>query len=433
MGGSIVLFIIIALLIKRGMVDGRGFTDIAKIFGGIAVFLLIISLLTSPFFWGILGLAIVGIVVAIITLSAKYSGDKRAKTYGWDSAEYQAKYSEALAMFKDMYRNQRDEAKYNRMNVTEQRVQELKEEKMAREAAGKYVDEQFMKKYGTNRTVNQANQGNRSNAANQGNRSSMGSQGGPAPAYGDPNTVTGSYGRTATQQAARHGSGMQYGAAGAAASQAMGARAREKTIKDQTRALKSSILPKSAARRTRIVRKFNEQYNLYLTDDQIKRIVDASYMSVAWKNEVEAMASKYDSVYQWLVGDTAYLRAYLKVFAVQDVTSDFPQQMQIVMDSFEEIFDYSDTISGLTLERRIEMINSKFLTNFDDITYMIAYRYLESLGLHHELGQTQINRIDGTFDDLVAKYDSMSDADVDAALAGAAPLQGSPRAGGAGQ
>ena len=93
--------------------------------------------------------------------------------------------------------------------------------------------------------------------------------------------------------------------------------------------------------------------------------------------------------------------------------------MQIVMDSFEEIFDYSDTISGISLERRIEMINSKFLTNFDDITYMIAFRYLESLGLHHELGQTQLNRIDGSLDDLMAKYDNMSTDGVDSELTGA--------------
>lgn len=412
MGGSIVLFIIIALLIKRGMIDGRGFTDIAKIFGGIAVFLLIISLLTSPLFWGILGLGVVAVIVGIITLTAKYSGDKRAEMYGWDSAEYQAKYSEAVSMFKEMYKNQRDPVKFGKMNVTQQRLQELNEEKQAREAAGKYVDEQFKKKYGTNKAANTS--GNRS--ANQGTYT--GSQGQPnrSAAQGQP-------GRTASGRSVQQGPLPQgyTSSAATAAAQTANNRAREKDLKAQAKALKSSILPKSATRRMKIVRKFNEQYDLYLTDEQIKRIVDASYMSVAWKNEVEAMANKYDSVYQWLVGDTAYLRAYLRVFAVQDVTSDFPQQMQIVMDSFEEIFDYSDTISGLTLERRIEMINSKFLTNFDDITYMIAYRYLESLGLHHELGQTQINRIDGTFDDLVAKYDRMSDAGVDAALADAVP------------
>jgi hypothetical protein len=47
---------------------------------------------------------------------------------------------------------------------------------------------------------------------------------------------------------------------------------------------------------------------------------------------------------------------------------------------------------------------------------MIAYRYLEALGYHHQLEKTQLNRIDGTFDDLVAKYENMSTESVDADL-----------------
>lgn len=407
--GSVILVIIIAYLIKKGMIDKRGVSDVVKLFGGITLFLLIVSLLMSPMFWGLLALGIVAIIVAIIGFTSKYSGQKRNEMYGWDTAEYQAKYAEAVAMFKEMYKNQRDPVKFSKMNSTERKVQELKEEKEAREAAGKYVDEQFTQKYGTNKAVNAANRKAQSQNAAAG--SSPQGASGPnaypgASAQGQYSTV--GYGPAASAAA--------YAASGGKSSSRAAANAR----KMEQKALKSSILPKSSNRRTKIVRKFNEQYNLFLTDEQIRRIVDASYMSVAWKNEVEAMAVKYDSVYQWLVGDTAYLRAYLKVFGVQDVTSDFQQQMQIVMDSFEEIFDYSDSISGISLERRIEMINSKFLTNFDDITYMIAYRYLESLGLHHDLGQTQLNRIDGTIDDLVAKYDNMSTDSVDAELQTAA-------------
>lgn len=408
--GSVVLVIIIIYLIKKGMIDKRGFSDAVKVFGSITLVLLIISLLTSPMFWGLLALGIVALIVAIIGFASKYSGQKRNEMYGWNSAEYQAKYAEAVAMFKEMYKNQRDPVKFSKMNSTERKVQELKEEKEAREAAGKYVDEEFTKKYGTNKEANM-------------NKAAAGSTAPNArPTAGQPgynNTYAGSYSQGGLGPAAAAAAQAAAASGRGGASSKAQSRAAANAARMQQRALKSSILPKSASRRTKIVRKFNEQYNLFLTDDQVRRIVDASYMSVAWKNEVEAMATKYDSVYQWLVGDTAYLRAYLKVFGVQDVTSDFQQQMQIVMDSFEEIFDYSDTISGISLERRIEMINSKFLTNFDDITYMIAYRYLESLGLHHELGQTQLNRIDGSLDDLMAKYDNMSTDGVDSELTGA--------------
>ena len=430
--GYIVFFILIALLIKKGLINGKGFSDLAKIFGGIAVLILVLSLLMSPVFWGILAFVVLGVIIAIISLTMKYSGEKREEMYGWNSEEYQAKYAEAVKMFKQMYREQRG-PEFAKMNVTEQKVQELKEEKMAREAAGKYVDEEFTKKYGTDKAANMAqNAAKRGTAgAPQGtpngwiapNQAQYANQNGWVPPSQAGRAAQGQTGpgipyHYANQPNTRQGAGQGVAYA------AQGSAAQAQALRSQQKALKSSILPKSAVRRHKIVRKFNEQYNLFLTEEQIKRIVDASYMSVAWKTEVEAMSLKYDSVYQWLTGDTAYLRAYLKVFGVQDVTSDFKQQMQIVMDSFEEIFDYSDTISGLSLERRIEMINSKFLTNFDDITYMIAYRYLESLGLHHDLGETQLNKIDGSLDDLMAKYDNMSTEGVNEALSQVAPPQG---------
>ena len=152
--GSVVLVIIIIYLIKKGMIDKRGFSDAVKVFGSITLVLLIISLLTSPMFWGVLALGIVALIVAIIGFASKYSGQKRNEMYGWNSAEYQAKYAEAVAMFKEMYKNQRDPVKFSKMNSTERKVQELKEEKEAREAAGKYVDEEFTKKYGTNKEAN---------------------------------------------------------------------------------------------------------------------------------------------------------------------------------------------------------------------------------------------------------------------------------------
>ena len=53
--------------------------------------------------------------------------------------------------------------------------------------------------------------------------------------------------------------------------------------------LKSKILPKPVVKRKKIIANFNEKYDLNLTEEQIKRIADASYLSFAWKQEVEAM------------------------------------------------------------------------------------------------------------------------------------------------
>ncbi|SCY53155.1 hypothetical protein SAMN02910292_01975 [Lachnospiraceae bacterium XBB2008] len=367
--GSFILIAIIALLIKQGMTDNKGISDLGKVLGTVAGIAFIVSLFAHPL---LLVLGGVGVIAAIIAIVNKVSGSERTNIMRAHAEEFRQMYNEVYEMKLNELRRKRD-AGYERANATERKARELQEERMAREAATKFVDEQIRKKYG-----DQAVSGI------SGRYSQPVGASGPIPVY-------------------NQAPGMQ------------------PQVAPPPKPLKSSILPKASGRRTKIVNKFNEQYNLYLTEEQIRNIVAASYMSNAWKQEVEAMYTKYDSVYQWLVGDTAYLRAYLRAFAVQDVTSDFRQQQQIVTDSFEEIFQYSDTISGLSLERRIEMINSKFLTNFDDITYMIAYRYLEAIGHHHELEKTTLTRIDGTFDDLVAKYENMSTEAVDADLSSITP------------
>lgn len=168
--------------------------------------------------------------------------------------------------------------------------------------------------------------------------------------------------------------------------------------------LKSKILPKPVVKRKKIIASFDQKYNLNLTEEQIKRIADASYLSFAWKQEVEAMVTKYDAVYQWFQGNTAYLRAYLYVFPVQDVTSDFTQQQQICLDSFEEVFAYADSFRELNIDEKIEMINRKYFTNFDEVTYMIAFRFLEANGYHHKMDKVSLNCNEDNIDDLLKKY-----------------------------
>lgn len=350
---SFIILILIAYFIKRGMIDGRGFSDLAKVFSGIVAFIILVSILTSPAFWIILGLLFLLFSSGIIAAIIHFAGKKRAEKYGWDSEEYQRKYAAAVNKFKEIYKAQREEfGGFSNMNSTQKRKKVLDDEKRAREEAAREVDAEFRAREAQMRQNGKAE----------------------STSYDD------------------------------------------KKNRAKNTIVKSQILPKTSSRRSKIVTKFNNQYELFLTNEQIRRIVDASYMSNAWKREVEDMSQKYDSVYQWLHGDTAYLRAYLRAFTVQDITSDFKMQMQIVMDSFEEVFTYSDSLSMLSISARIDKINDKFMTRFDEITYMIAYRYLEQLGLKHKLDKTTLNRVDGTFDDLVQKYENMSTTDADSEL-----------------
>lgn len=173
--------------------------------------------------------------------------------------------------------------------------------------------------------------------------------------------------------------------------------------------VKSKTLPAAVNKRRKIVEAFNEKYQLYLTPEQIKGIVDSSYMSEIWKKEVEAMSKKYETVYQWYPGYTKWLRVYLRAFHVQEVTSDIRQQENICMYAFEEVFQYVEQFPDYPLSEKIKAVNDKFFTAFDDVSFMVAYRFLESKGKNHDLGSGKIIREDQEIDDLLHKYENLNE------------------------
>lgn len=175
----------------------------------------------------------------------------------------------------------------------------------------------------------------------------------------------------------------------------------------QPKPMKGDKLPKAPAKRKKIVQNFNTKYNLNLTEEQIQSISNSSYMSEIWHGEVEAMNQKYNSVYEWFPGYTQWLRTYMYVFHVQEITSDIKQQEQIVIKSFEELFAYADSLEGFSVSEKIEKINSKYMTSFDDATFMIAYRFLEAKGLHHTLEGPELLKEENELDELLEKYKTM--------------------------
>ena len=167
---------------------------------------------------------------------------------------------------------------------------------------------------------------------------------------------------------------------------------------------KTKALPQSSAKRKKIVDSFNKKYDLDLTEEQVQCIVNSTYMSEIWRKEVEAMNRKYENVYEWFQGYTKWLRVYIHAFHVQEITSDIRQQENICMYAFEEIFQYAELFPELPLSEKIREVNSKFFTSFDDVSFMIAYRFLESKGKHHKLGSADIVRSDEQLDELLEKY-----------------------------
>ena len=175
--------------------------------------------------------------------------------------------------------------------------------------------------------------------------------------------------------------------------------------KDDT--VKYDPLPKAIRKRKKIIHDFNDKYNLCLTDSQIQNITNSSYMSEIWNREVQSMNQKYNVVYEWFPGRTQWLRVYMYVFHVQEITSDIRQQETIAAYAFEEVFRFFDTLPSMTMAEKIDRINSEFFTSFDDATFMIAYRFLESRGLKHNLGGPDVIKDEDNIDELLKKYSTV--------------------------
>ncbi len=164
-------------------------------------------------------------------------------------------------------------------------------------------------------------------------------------------------------------------------------------------------LTRAVAKRQKIVEKFNRKYDLNLTDSEIKCIVDASYMSNCWEREIYDMNKSYDNVAQWYKADTAWLRAYLRAFPVQNVTSDFTNQRELCFSAFDQIFQAVQPEKFTSVAECVKEINERYLTNFDEITFTIAHQFLSSNGKKYGFPQFNIQSMQSDLENLKNKYD----------------------------
>lgn len=168
----------------------------------------------------------------------------------------------------------------------------------------------------------------------------------------------------------------------------------------------SSTLPSNVVARRAIVEKINKKYDLNLASYQVDLIVNCSFQMPEWYNELEDMNRDYDSIYQWFSGETDWLRAYLRAFAVQNIVPDMNLQRQICLNAFETVFNSIDMSRYVSLHDCVVDINNKNYTNFDDITFMVAYRMLEENGKKYPLPTGYIPVVTNEIDELMKQYDS---------------------------
>lgn len=164
-------------------------------------------------------------------------------------------------------------------------------------------------------------------------------------------------------------------------------------------------LTETVSKRRKIVAKFNKEYELDLTDEQIERIVDASYFSYSWEREIYDMTKDYSHPAEWYRSDTVWLRAYLRAFPMMNITSDFEVQRRIVEDAFRQIFTELPPGEFMTIDSAIAETNKRFFTLFDETTYMIAFRYMQTKGMKLEFPNALHHTMESEADRLAREYD----------------------------
>ena len=163
-------------------------------------------------------------------------------------------------------------------------------------------------------------------------------------------------------------------------------------------------LTETVSKRRKIVSKFNKEYELNLTDEQIERIVDASYFSYSWEREIYDMSKNYNHPAEWFRSETMWLRAYLAAFPMMNITSDFEMQRRVVEDAFRQIFYELPPGDFMTIDSAIEETNKRFFTLFDEATYMIAFRYMQTKGMKLEF-PNGLHHMESEAERLMREYD----------------------------
>ena len=142
-----------------------------------------------------------------------------------------------------------------------------------------------------------------------------------------------------------------------------------------------------------------------MTDEEIRRIAEASYVSDSWKREVEAMTCKYETEGQWFAGSTDWLRVYIYVFQIQNISTDFSMQEQICYEALDEVVSYACELPDATVEERVRRVNDRYFTRFNEMSFMIAYRFLQRKGRTYNLSRPDlVKNVDQELEEVMKKY-----------------------------
>ena len=66
---------------------------------------------------------------------------------------------------------------------------------------------------------------------------------------------------------------------------------------------------------------------------------------------------------------------------------------------------YACSISDATVEERIQRINDRYFTRFNEMSFMIAYRFLQRKGRNYDLSRPDlVKNVDQELEEALKKY-----------------------------
>lgn len=176
--------------------------------------------------------------------------------------------------------------------------------------------------------------------------------------------------------------------------------------KEKIEVTDEDMVPKTVDGRVKIIEKFNEKYNLTLSKEQIDKIANSSFQDDGWLKEIVSMTKKYSTISEWYQGDTDWLRAYIKSFNVMNISTDFNYQKEICLNNFKEAFQSADTSNSGSIDECINKINNQYMSNFDELTFMIAHKFLDKNKCKFDLPKARLVNTKSEINDLINKYDN---------------------------
>lgn len=146
-----------------------------------------------------------------------------------------------------------------------------------------------------------------------------------------------------------------------------------KKIVTETKENMENTMLETSEGRIAVVKNFSDKYQLHLTKDQITNLVNASYVSQEWEQEIYEMLRVYNykSPQDWISQGNKWVRAYMYVFSVQEISADYRNQEDIAKAAFNQIFEEMNQRHIEDEKSAISYINQKFYANLDEEIYKI--------------------------------------------------------------